>query len=249
MDHDFYIGYLDQSPPRLARLTRGLVFSLALLLPALLTLLALRQAPADPGVFEFGIRKTFEGVLDETPWPTLRSTSSEGSTTNYLLVGAGKQGLPGFARGHHGERVRFDGSLIRMGGNLMVELNDEKSFTALGPAPASALPVGQVAAEVELTGELVDTKCYFGVMRPATGKVHRACAVRCLSGGIPPGLLVRFPGDTAVVILLSGPDGQPLRYEVEWAARRVRANGKLIHKGGQRVLEVLRLSLADVEDR
>jgi hypothetical protein len=32
--------------------------------------------------------------------------------------------------------------------------------------------------EVQLTGEIVDSKCYFGVMNPGNGKVHRDCAVR-----------------------------------------------------------------------
>ena len=37
-----------------------------------------------------------------------------------------------------------------------------------------------------LIGEIVDSKRYLGVMNPGNGKVHRDCAVRCLSGGIPP---------------------------------------------------------------
>ena len=41
-----------------------------------------------------------------------------------------------------------------------------------------------------LRGEIVDSKCFLGVMKPGRGKPHRACAVRCISGGIPPVLRV-----------------------------------------------------------
>jgi hypothetical protein len=42
-----------------------------------------------------------------------------------------------------------------------------------------------------LRGEIVDTKCYLGVMTPGEDKVHRGCAVRCISRGVPPAFLVR----------------------------------------------------------
>lgn len=99
--------------------------------------------------------------------------------------------------------------------------------------------------KVVLIGELVDTKCYFGVMRPATGKVHRACAVRCLSGGVPPGLLIRDSQDGARVILLTGAGGTPLRFDVQWAARSIVASGRLFSNEGTPHLEVKTLALLD----
>ena len=247
MNDDFYIGYLDKSPTTLAWHTRRVVLALVACVAGLAALFAAQQKPAEPGTFEFGIAKTFEGVLHESPLPILRSVSAAGSVTNYLLVGAGKHGLPAFARGHDGERVRFDGSLIQKGASVMVELNDEKSFAALGPATVTdARPAREIIGDVTLTGELVDTKCYFGVMRPATGKVHRACAVRCLSGGVPPGLLLRDGEEGAVVVLLSSPNGQPLKFDFEWAARFVQAEGRLTLREGLPYLEVVGLTLADV---
>ena len=38
----------------------------------------------------------------------------------------------------------------------------------------------------DISGEIVDPKCYFGVMKPGEGKPHRSCAIRCIAGGIPP---------------------------------------------------------------
>jgi len=246
MNDDFYIGYLDESPSALARHTRGLVLALSAVVAGLTAVVAARQTPAEPGTFEFGVKRAFEGVLHESPLPILRSVSPSGAVTNYLLVGAGKHGLPAFARGHDGQRVRFHGSLIQKDTGVMVELNDAHSFTVLGPTTAvESRPPQEAIGDVGLTGELVDTKCYFGVMRPATGKVHRACAARCLSGGVPPGLLLRDGEGGAVVVLLSGPNGQPLQFEIEWAARLVRAEGKLTWREGIPWLEVVRLSLAE----
>ena len=246
MNDDFYIGYLDESPPALARHTRWVGLTLMTLVAGLAAIFAAGQRPAEPGTFEFGVKRSFEGVLFENPLPILRSVSPGGSVTNYLLVGAGKHGLPPFARGHDGFPVRFEGSLIQKGTSVMVELNDEKSFTVLGSAtPGKIRPAQELIGDVMLTGELVDTKCYYGVMRPATGKVHRACAVRCLSGGVPPGLLLRDGKGGAVVVLLSGPEDRPLNFDVEWAARVVKAEGRLTLREGLPYLEVVRLSLAD----
>jgi hypothetical protein len=82
-------------------------------------------------------------------------------------------------------------------------------------------------------------------MRPATGKIHQACAIRCLSGGVPPGLLVHDAAGNGVVVLLAGPAGQPLDYDVEWAARTLRAAGELEIHSGTPVLRVDALDLAD----
>ncbi|HTH49331.1 MAG TPA: hypothetical protein VMB21_17575 [Candidatus Limnocylindria bacterium] len=244
MNDDFYIGYLDRSPAPLARHSRRVVLALGLLLLGAVALLAARQAPADPGTFEFGVEHTFEGVLEENPLPLLHSVSTSGQVTNYLLVGEGKHGLPAFARGHEAQRVHFQGSLIQKGTAQMVEMNDEKSFTILGPASApERLPASAAIGDVVLTGELVDTKCYFGVMRPAVGKVHRACAVRCLSGGVPPGLLVRDDAGNAVVVLLTGTGGRPLKFDVQWAAREVRVTGRLSLQGTVPQLEATVLEL------
>ena len=40
--------------------------------------------------------------------------------------------------------------------------------------------------ETRLKGEIYDPKCAFGAMKPGFGKPHRSCAIRCISGGVPP---------------------------------------------------------------
>lgn len=246
MSGEFYIGYLDKGPPSLALSTRRRVLFLATLVVGLTALIAALQTPVEPGVFEYGVVRSFEGVLRERPLPILRSVSRDGSVTHYLLVGAGKHGLPAFARGHDGQQVRFRGSLIQKDVNVMIELNDAASFTVLGPGTVSENgPAEAGSSDLTLTGELVDTKCYLGVMRPATGKVHRACAARCLSGGVPPGLLLRDHEGAAVVLLMTGPGGSTPKVDPQWAARLIRAQGRLVWNEETPHLEIVSLALAD----
>ena len=245
MNEDFYIGYKDIVPPSVRRHVRHVVVGTAIAVVAIVGLIAFRQSPADPGEFGFGITSTFYGTLRELPLPILRTVSSGGAVTNYLLVGPGKFGLPAFARGHDGARVQFKGSLIRKGPAVMVEMNDEKSFQVVVPkdeiqSTSATNPVGRVV----LAGELVDTKCYFGVMRPAVGKVHRACAVRCLSGGVPPGLLVRDQSGADVVVMLAGLGAEKLALDPQWAARTITADGDLEFHGE---IAVLRTSAVRLE--
>lgn len=228
MSDDFYIGYSGSAPTALVKLNRRIIAGVGVLLAAIAAVIAFLQAPADPGYFGFGVATGFEGTLYETPLPILRTVAGNGAVTHYLLVGEGKFGPPAYALGHDGQRVRFRGSLIQKGRSAMIELNDQRSFQVLGPDPASAQrPQTMILGKVFLTGELVDTKCYLGVMRPAVGKVHRACAVRCLSGGVPPGLLVKDQAGNQIAVPLVGANGGLLSVDPQWAARILTVEGIL----------------------
>jgi hypothetical protein len=47
-------------------------------------------------------------------------------------------------------------------------------------------------------------------MKPGRGKPHRGCAARCLSGGIPPFLLVENDAGERVALLVAAHDDSPL---------------------------------------
>lgn len=65
-----------------------------------------------------------------------------------------------------------------------------------------------------LQGEIIDPKCYFGVMKPGKGKIHRSCAVRCISGGIPPVLATTDNNNISEYYLLTDLKGQPINEAV-----------------------------------
>jgi hypothetical protein len=91
------------------------------------------------------------------------------------------------------------------------------------PAAASVTNLGAVT----LTGEIVDSKCYLGVMNPGRTKVHRDCAARCISGGIPPALVT-----SDGFYMLVGGDGRPLNHELlQWVAETIEVHGNLERSG------------------
>ena len=88
-----------------------------------------------------------------------------------------------------------------------------------------------------VVGEIVDSKCWLGVMKPARLKPHRACATRCISGGIPPLLLVQDERGHTLHYLLAGADGRPLHKEVlDRIAEPVEISGDVARHGDWLVL-------------
>lgn len=86
------------------------------------------------------------------------------------------------------------------------------------PLPPAALPAALLAAllpgaalasgeRITVTGEIVDTWCYFsGVMggpEAVVGTAHHTCALWCSAGGIPVGLLAR-DGTVYMVLEIEG---------------------------------------------
>ena len=175
--NEFYVGYVAQAPRDLSRFIRRAVICAVALVLVAAAVLVFAQQPFTPSRFEFGQTRTFDGQVALTPYPALIT-----ATDRYLLVAPGKHGLANQRPG----RVRLTGSLIERPGNRMIEV-----FSASTDAGPITSGEEVVLGPVSLAGEIADTKCHFGVMNPGSGKVHRDCAVRCISGGIPPGLLVR----------------------------------------------------------
>jgi hypothetical protein len=128
--------------------------------------------------------------------------------------------------------VRLQGQLIYREGGTMVEIAPG-SITALNTVSANE-PTTRDLGPATLTGEIVDSKCYLGVMNPGQGKVHRDCAARCLSGGIPP---IFVSGGEQ--FLLVDPQGLALGRDVlrEFIAEPIVVHGKLTQRGDTKFLE------------
>lgn len=223
---DFYVGYHRQAPATISVFMRRTVASLVILAASLGLAFALSQTEFDRGSFAFRDYRPHAGILRLKPYPRLGE---------FWLVMEGKRGFDPAGLGPEGNSVSLRGALIQNGIDKMLEVR-------LGSAqPRSAKVANDNAAHepgsVELTGEIVDTKCYLGVMNPGRGKVHRACAARCLSGGIPAGLLVRdVNGEVRVVILASSSGESISRLVAPLAGERVTVGGVLIRSGDSLIL-------------
>jgi hypothetical protein len=74
-------------------------------------------------------------------------------------------------------------------------------------------------------------------MNPGNLKAHRACAINCIRGGVPPVLLVRDGGGRTGYVLLVREDGSPLNADtLELVAEPVSVTGRLKRLGSQLIL-------------
>ena len=193
-DPGFYVGYQPRASAAIRSWIRSTVILLSVATVAIASTLVVAQAPFSPAFFEWGVEKTLRGKLIEFPYPMLIADQGY-----FLLVGPGKHGVAELARGRDGAQVELKGS--RIGNNLAFEV---ASIQALTSASENPKPEIRSLGRMTLTGEIVDTKCHYGVMNPGSGKVHRDCAVRCISGGVPPGFLVRDAKGEVRTLLLTG---------------------------------------------
>lgn len=90
-----------------------------------------------------------------------------------------------------------------------VELKRSRDLGVTGEQSSAALGSVERLGEVELVGEIVDPKCYYGAMQPGSGQTHKACAVRCISGGIAPVLVAMDARGDWSPYLLTDKEGRP----------------------------------------
>ena len=223
-ESEFYVGYLPM-PGGLKKTICRMVVALGVVAVATAAILIAGQHPFAPSTFEFQQYRDFRGTLLAGPYPAL---AIPGQGLPWLLVGSGKHGV-GDLRQLDGREVHVRGERILRGQDHMIELlPGTLSAGEKGDSIAAAVDLG----EVQLTGEIVDSKCYFGVMNPGNGKVHRDCAVRCISGGIPPAFLVR-DGDGRTETLLLGNWKREL---LDHVAEPITIRGRLVRSFGRLTL-------------
>lgn len=238
---EFYVGYQKTAPAGIARFVRTSVVGVLVLAAFLAGMLVSAQKPFARAFFEFGEIRQFEGFISEYPYPALlvpRPGDTGGSLpfSRYLLVAPGKFGAAGDVAGLDGRRVSVDGTLIYRDDVTMVEIVPG-SVTAVRDDGISKQPE-QDLGRFSLRGEIVDSKCFLGVMKPGSLKPHRACAIRCISGGVPPVFLVRDNEHNAIYLMLVGEDGRRLNDEVDaFVAEPLEIEGRVLRKGSALIFE------------
>ena len=234
---EFYTGYLPEAPPGIARRTRTAVAVVFVLAVTLAVVLVASQRPFSSAVFEFGTLRTFEGVARLAPEPHLeveRPGRADDPVSRFYLVAPGKHGARPALAGLDGRRVRLEGTLVYRGDQTMIEVVPSTvEAVAEGTPPADDVSLGRHT----LIGEIVDSKCWLGVMKPGAGKPHRACASLCIRGGSPPLFVVRDADGPASQLLLVGDDGRPIGTEIlDLVAEPVEITGEAVRRGDLLVL-------------
>ena len=239
--NEFYVGYLPKAPAGISRLIRAVVIGLIAIAVIGAFIFAYVQRTFAPAIFEYGKQRSFEGIIERKPFPTLlvkRPGFPDPGSSHYLLVGEGKHGADDEVSDFEGKSVRLKGTLIYRGSQTMIEVV-RGSISVAGSA--EALPAAEKMLGVfELSGEIVDGKCYLGVMNPGSGKVHRDCAARCLSGGVPILFATNdFRGEPAI-LQLTDTNQKPLPKAafLDHVGQPVRLKGTVVENGDTLIFEI-----------
>lgn len=235
----FFIGYLPV-PAALKPFVKVLIALGVCGAIAMAFVLASGQQSPGPGVWDTSKVATIEGHLSVDPYPVVYV---DDPNTGYgvravLLVSAMKFGARDRTAAMDGQRVRVQGNFISREGREIFEIIDGEDDIVVA-SEGSAEPKVEALGEHRLKGEITDAKCFLGVMKPGYGKTHRACAVRCIAGGIPPLFVTRnADGEETVFVLTNSSHGEINEAVLPYVSEPVEVQGSLERRGDMLVYAI-----------
>lgn len=228
---EFYIGWQPKAPQGFAKHSRKVVLGLIVPVIGAGFLLASQQKKFSTASFEFGQLTQVTGIYQQFPVPSVKVITKQDALGNssYItipLVGYGKFGAEGTITELEKEKkisldkkdITVKGTLLYSDGKtlLQIDKNDNPLVNVNTTTPSQqAAPVVKDLGIVELTGEVIDPKCFFGVMKPGHAKPHRDCAIRCIAGGISPVFYVRNEQGEAGYYLILDENGKKMNDDLK----------------------------------
>ncbi len=248
--NDFYIGWQEEMPDSTGKFLRNALLSTFLAIIVLTLYFVYFQKPFNDHVFEFGTSTDITGVYIADPFPMIQVTKDkpEQVSESILLVGFGKFGARGIMEEIESKEgslnlneITLNGTMIYGDGLALLELTDQAdSFVASTGNFRQPLKKDFSAQKIEVTGEILDSKCYFGVMKPGEGKIHKSCAIRCISGGIPPVIRVWEESSQSYDYhILTGNDGREINAELlPYIGETITLSGNHYQQLGWNIMEI-----------
>ncbi|NEQ50943.1 MAG: hypothetical protein F6K11_12550 [Leptolyngbya sp. SIO3F4] len=229
---DFYIGYAPV-PPSVRRLLLWFIPVLVICILGLAIIApSLHFDQANPGQIKGS--QEFEGLLLAEPSPHLLVPNPEAPDEPfkvYPLSGLNKM-LP------RPNIMENAGSWVKLKG-LLVSRQPYEMLAAQSAEPIE-LPAGAARIEEQtvslgefaIAGEIVDGKCYPGIMKPGRTKTHRGCAIRCISGGVPAVFRAGNKSGKSLYFMLSDLDGSAVNDRVlNMVADPIQITGEVLQYG------------------
>jgi hypothetical protein len=235
-DDEFFVGYLP-TPPGTRRFV-ALVVVVMLLLTAGMAAGAtyLQRFPSDAR----GRRASVTGLVRLSPEPHLVAVDeATGEIATYLMGGGGKSAVGRAVRDRDGAIASLSGRLLSRGGRSFLEVyrSEDGALEEATEARLRAVEPEDLG-EVEVVGEVMDSKCFYGAMHPGNGPTHRPCAQLCILGGVPPVLVAYTEAGEPTHYLLAGPEGDIRRDVLRYAGQAVRVRGALERRADLLILRV-----------
>ena len=219
---EFYVSYIDGSLGSKTKQTLKLFVFIAIGIIILSALVfSFSQKPFKNSTFELTSATKITGTFHENPYPMLRVEVAKNAFKNILLVGFGKSSVNPFleniikeAKNINGKTLTIEGNLIYYNGKTLMQITNDEKVTLSKSNTSNKAPLKTSISEMTLQGEVIDPKCYFGVMKPGKGKIHRSCAVRCISGGIPPVLATSDENNITEYFLITDMNGNAIHEDI-----------------------------------
>lgn len=239
-DKPFFIGYLP-APEGLRLFLLSCAVSILAFFAVTGVILGLAQdAPESAGAVPG--RQTVTGVVETLPYPILHiqeGTDALPAGRTILLSGQGKNGAIDRAEPIHSRLGTASGLLLKRGDLDMLQLRGGQRGLDLVMGDPDEIPQAEPLGRWRLAGEICDGKCLAGAMRPGRGLAHKACAILCIDGGIPPVFVSTQPVEGAEFLLITGPGGTPLPPEAErHMAQYISIEGDISRHGTLLVFEI-----------
>ena len=186
-------------------------------------LLSTNQKKFSAARFEYGKLTEVTGIYFNKPVPLLKAYDKNRELVTIPLVGYGKHGAETAIMeieteketSLNGREVTMKGILLYGDGKTILQIDkNDNPLVNIGSGSTFSVVERDLGVQT-IRGEIVDPKCYFGVMKPGEGKVHRDCAIRCILGGIPPVLHVQNEKGESNYYLVVGPNGEKMNEAVQ----------------------------------
>ncbi len=252
---EFYIGWQENAPSSFGK--TGLIFFITVLVIGITFTFFFARAEIGfvDSYFDYGHLKEVNGHLVMEPVPALL-TIENGVEKTIPLVGFGKFGaspvINSFSTKLSGDisnyEVTIRGTFFSYQDKRWMELTEgAESLVSFKPAP-SPKRIVNYRGRTTLTGEIIDPKCFFGVMNPATKAVHRSCARRCISGGIVPVLGIRENGKFVDYYLLEDPNAENIFQDIlPYVGLPITITGEVTSYDDWKVLSIGSKTLSEVQ--
>lgn len=247
-DKEFYIGYSPKAPKKIGKTVKWVSVFLLLVICGISFLMISNEKPFDNSTFEFGVYNSYEGIVMENPYPRILierpgDTGLLPKYSQYYLVQFGKFGGQEMVEGLDGKTVTLEGALIYRDDQTMIEMKENSISHSDHHSSESRLDLTselpeKSLGEYTLKGEIVDSKCFYGVMNPGNLKVHKACAINCIRGGIPPVFIVKDELGNIGYYLLQDKDGNAVNKNIlDKIAEPLEIKGEVIKQGDLLILK------------
>lgn len=100
--------------------------------------------------------------------------------------------------------------------------------------PCNPCAMKKASGDVTVTGEIIDVKCYINGMQGGRGPEHEDCAIACIKGGLPVGIVDKND-KTYMLVPAKGMKGANEAL-LPFVAKNVTVKGTVKGKGGTDLL-------------